>query len=57
MVMAVPKNVLDGIVAGIPVGRLGMADEIARCVAFLAAEDAGFITGATLSVNGGQYIS
>jgi acetoacetyl-CoA reductase len=57
MVMAVPKNVLDQIIAGIPVGRLGMADEIARCVAFLAAEDAGFITGATLSVNGGQYIS
>jgi len=56
MVMAVPKTVLDAIVAGIPVGRLGMADEIARCVAFLAAEDAGFITGATLSVNGGQYI-
>ena len=57
MVSAVPKAVLDQIVAGIPVGRLGMADEIARCVAFLAAEDAGFITGATLSVNGGQYIS
>ncbi len=57
MVSAVPKNVLDQIIAGIPVGRLGMADEIARCVAFLAAEDAGFITGATLSVNGGQYIT
>jgi acetoacetyl-CoA reductase len=57
MVMAVPKAVLDQIIAGIPVGRLGMADEIARCVAFLAAEDSGFITGATLSVNGGQYIS
>jgi acetoacetyl-CoA reductase len=57
MVSAVPKNVLDQIIAAIPVGRLGMADEIARCVAFLAAEDAGFITGATLSVNGGQYIS
>ena len=57
MVMAVPKAVLDQIIAGIPVGRLGMADEIARSVAFLAAEDAGFITGATLSVNGGQYIS
>jgi acetoacetyl-CoA reductase len=57
MVMAVPTSVLDQIIAGIPVGRLGMADEIARCVAFLAAEDAGFITGATLSVNGGQYIS
>ena len=57
MVSAVPKNVLDQIVAGIPVGRLGMADEIARCVAFLAAEDAGFITGSTLTVNGGQYIT
>jgi len=57
MVSAVPKQVLDQIIAGIPVGRLGMADEIARCVAFLAAEDSGFITGATLSVNGGQYIS
>ena len=57
MVSAVPQNVLEQIIAGIPVGRLGMADEIARCVAFLAAEDAGFITGATLSVNGGQYIA
>ncbi len=57
MVAAVPKNVLDSIIAGIPVGRLGMADEIARSVAFLAAEDAGFITGATLTVNGGQYIT
>ena len=57
MVSAVPKAVLDQIIAGIPVGRLGMADEIARCVAFLASEDAGYITGTTLSVNGGQYIS
>jgi acetoacetyl-CoA reductase len=57
MVNSVPKAVLEQIVAGIPVGRLGMADEIARCVAFLAAEDAGFITGATLTVNGGQYIT
>ena len=57
MVSAVPKPVLDQIIAGIPVGRLGMADEIARCVAFLAAEDAGYITGATLTVNGGQYIA
>ncbi len=56
MVASVPKPVLDQIIAGIPVGRLGMADEIARTVAFLAAEDAGFITGATISVNGGQYI-
>jgi acetoacetyl-CoA reductase len=57
MVASVPKPVLDQIIAGIPVGRLGMADEIARCVAFLAAEDAGYITGATLTVNGGQYIA
>ena len=57
MVSAVPKAVLDQSIAGIPVGRLGMADEIARCVAFLASEDAGFITGATLTVNGGQYIT
>ena len=57
MVTAVPKNVLDQIIAGIPVGRLGMADEIARCVAFLASEDAGFITGSTLTVNGGQYVA
>jgi acetoacetyl-CoA reductase len=57
MVSAVPQNVLEQIIAGIPVGRLGMADEIARCVAFLAAEEAGFITGSTLTVNGGQYIT
>jgi acetoacetyl-CoA reductase len=57
MVQGVPKNVLDQIVANIPVGRLGMADEIARCVAFLASEEAAFITGSTLTVNGGQYIT
>jgi acetoacetyl-CoA reductase len=57
MVAAVPQNVLEQIVASIPVGRLGMADEIARCVAFLAAEEAGYITGSTLTVNGGQYIT
>jgi acetoacetyl-CoA reductase len=57
MVAAVPQNVLEQIIAGIPVGRLGMADEIARCVAFLAAEEAGYITGSTLTVNGGQYIT
>jgi acetoacetyl-CoA reductase len=56
MVMSVPKDVLDKIVEGIPVGRLGMADEIARTVAFLASEDAGFITGSTLTINGGQYM-
>lgn len=56
MVAAVPKDVLDKIVARIPIGRLGRADEIARAVAFLCAEDAGFITGSTLSVNGGQHM-
>jgi acetoacetyl-CoA reductase len=56
MVSAVPKDVLDKIIAGIPVGRLGMADEIARTVAFLASEDAGFITGSTITINGGQYM-
>jgi acetoacetyl-CoA reductase len=57
MVMAVPPNVMENIVAGIPVGRLGRAEEIAACVAFLAREDASFITGTTLSVNGGQYMA
>ena len=54
MVRAVPENVLEKIVQRIPVGRLGEADEIARGVVFLVAEDAGFITGSTLSINGGQ---
>ena len=57
MVQGVPEDVLKQIVSSIPVGRLGMADEIARCVAFLAAEEAGYITGSTLTVNGGQYIT
>ena len=57
MVSSVPQNVLDRIVAGIPVGRLGKAEEIAACVAFLAREDASFITGATLTVNGGQHMA
>jgi acetoacetyl-CoA reductase len=57
MVAAVPENVLQGIIAQIPVGRLGKAEEIAKCVAFLAGEDAGFITGATITANGGQYIA
>ena len=57
MVSQVPQNVLDRIVAGIPVGRLGKAEEIAACVAFLAREDASFITGATLTVNGGQHMA
>src|SRR5262249_50975007 len=57
MVQAVPEKVLEGIIAQIPVGRLGTASEIARCVTFLAGEEAGFITGATLTINGGQYIT
>jgi acetoacetyl-CoA reductase len=56
MVRAVPEKVLETIVAGIPAGRLGEPDEIARCVVFLASEDAGFITGSTISANGGQYM-
>ena len=56
MVAAVPENVLEKIVARIPVGRLGHADEIARGVAFLASEDAGFVTGSTMSINGGQHM-
>jgi acetoacetyl-CoA reductase len=56
MVRAVPENVLEKIVARIPVGRLGEASEIARGVAFLVADEAGFITGSTLSINGGQHM-
>ena len=56
MVRAVPKDVLEKIVARIPVGRLGKAEDIARTVLFLVADDAGFITGSTLSVNGGQHM-
>jgi acetoacetyl-CoA reductase len=57
MVQAVPKEALDKIIATIPVGRLGKAVEIAKCVAFLASDDAAFITGATLTANGAQYIA
>ena len=56
MVAAVPANVLEKIIARIPVGRLGMPEEIARGVAFLVADEAGFITGSTLSINGGQHM-
>ena len=55
MVMAVPEKVRDAIVAQIPVGRLGTPEEIARCVVFLPSDDAGFITGSTISANGGQF--
>ena len=57
MVAAVPEKVLEGIIATIPVGRLGKAEEMAACVSFLASESAAFITGATLTANGGQYIA
>jgi acetoacetyl-CoA reductase len=56
MVAAVPPQVLEKIVARVPVGRLGQASEIARGVAFLCSEDAGFVTGSTLSINGGQHM-
>jgi len=56
MVRAVPADVLEKIVARIPVGRLGKAEDIARTVVFLVADDADFITGSTLSVNGGQHM-
>ena len=57
MVMAVAEDVRAKIVAQIPVGRLGEAAEIARCVVFLASDEAGFITGSTLTANGGQYLA
>ncbi|HET8747719.1 MAG TPA: acetoacetyl-CoA reductase [Ramlibacter sp.] len=56
MVAAVPEEILKTIVARIPVGRLAQPEEIARAVLFLVAEEAGFITGSTLSINGGQYM-
>ncbi|MWV26518.1 acetoacetyl-CoA reductase [Aurantiacibacter rhizosphaerae] len=56
MVAAVPENVLEKIVAKIPVGRLGQASEIARGVSFLASEQGAFVTGSTLSINGGQHM-
>ena len=56
MVAAVPKEALDKVIAKIPVGRLGDADEVARVVEFLADPDSGFITGQVYSVNGGQYM-
>lgn len=56
MIEHVPENIMQKIVAQIPVGRIGEPDEIARCVLFLAADDAGFITGETISVNGGHHM-
>jgi acetoacetyl-CoA reductase len=57
MVMAVPEKVRESIIAGIPAGRLGEPEEIARCVAFLVADDSGFINGSTISANGAQFFS
>ena len=57
MVMAVPEKVRESIIAQIPAGRLGEAEEIARCVTFLASDDAGFINGSTISANGAQFFS
>ncbi|MEO1138847.1 MAG: acetoacetyl-CoA reductase [Pseudomonadota bacterium] len=55
MVMAIDESIREKIIAGIPAGRLGTPEEIARCVAFLASEDSGFINGSTISANGAQF--
>ena len=57
MMATIPEKVMDSIVGAIPVGRLGEAEEIARCVTFLTSDDAGFVTGSTISANGGQYLA
>ncbi|AHE52224.1 acetoacetyl-CoA reductase [Sphingomonas sanxanigenens DSM 19645 = NX02] len=57
MVAAVPEEALKAVLAGVPVGRLGTPQEIARAVLFLVEDEAGFVTGATLSVNGGKYLA
>ena len=58
MVRAIPEKVLaEKIIPQIPIGRLGEPEEIARCVVFLASDDAGFLTGSTISPNGGQFFS
>jgi acetoacetyl-CoA reductase len=56
MLSTIPENVMEKIVAQIPVGRLGQPEEIARGVEFLTSDNAGFITGSTLSINGGQHM-
>jgi acetoacetyl-CoA reductase len=56
MVMAVPEKVREQIIAQIPTGRLGKPEEVGRCVVFLASDEAGLITGSTMTVNGGQYL-
>ena len=57
MVRAVPQSAMQGVLAGVPVGRLATPGEIARTIRFLAADESGFITGATLAVNGGKYMA
>jgi len=58
MVQAVPKDVLEkNVISNIPIGRLGEPEEIARAVVFLASDDAGFINGSTMTINGGQYLT
>ena len=54
--MAVPEKIREQIIAQIPVGRLGKPEEIGRCVVFLASDQAGYLTGSNLSVNGGQHM-
>lgn len=56
MVKAVPEKILEKIIGGIPAGRLGEPDEIAKAVLYLASDNAGFVTGSTLTINGGQYM-
>jgi acetoacetyl-CoA reductase len=56
-IKAMPEDVRNQIIATIPVGKLGKPEDIARAVAFLAADDAGYITGANLAINGGSYFS
>jgi acetoacetyl-CoA reductase len=57
MVQAVPEKVLEAIIAQIPVGRLGKAEEVAAMVAYLASPDAAFVTGAVMTINGAQYLA
>ncbi|MCF8710475.1 SDR family oxidoreductase, partial [Rhizorhapis sp. SPR117] len=57
MVAAVPAEAMKGVLAAVPVGRLGTPDEIARGVLFLVEDEAGFVTGVTLSINGGKYMA
>ena len=56
LLAGVSEDVMKSIVGQIPVGRLGEADEVARCVVFLAADEAAWITGSTLTINGGQFM-